>query len=260
MIKNNNFSLVLSGGSALGIGHLGVIKYLEENNLKPKEIVGTSMGALIGAAYASSMNYEEIGKIFKKINYLNLLKPNMFNTKSFIKVDNIKKFLEEIFKENCFKNLNINLKIIATNVNTADAVVFDKNSNISLIDALCATFAIPSIFEPYKIDDKYFWDGYLSSNLPLEFSSYKKIVAVDVLNLKLIKNTKFNSINLAIKKSFFISILNQTKQKLNYLKTLKNIQLIDLDLSEFNLYDFHKWEKISNKGYLDFSKSFKKFN
>ncbi len=252
---NKNFSLVLSGGSALGLGHLGVIRYLEENNLKAKEIIGTSMGAILGAIYASGLKYDDIIKIFKKINYLKLLQINIIPKDSLININNIRKFLEEILQNKDFKDLDIDLKVIATNVENGSARVFDKNSNVSLIDALCASFSIPGIFEAYKIEDKYYSDGFLSSNLPIEFASHKRILAIDVIKKKLLEKTNFNKMNLAIEKSFLILILNQTKEKL---KNNKKIAYVSLDLSDFKIYEFYKWDKIIDKAYLDFSNTINK--
>ena len=62
MIKNRNFTLVLSGGGALGIAHLGVLADLEKNAITPKEIVGTSIGSIIGACFAIGMREKEIYK------------------------------------------------------------------------------------------------------------------------------------------------------------------------------------------------------
>jgi NTE family protein len=60
MIKSREFSLVLSGGGALGIAHLGVLSDLERANIKPSEIVGTSMGGIIGACYSIGLSEKEI--------------------------------------------------------------------------------------------------------------------------------------------------------------------------------------------------------
>ncbi len=253
MVIKNNFSLVLSGGAALGIGHLGIIRYLQENKIVPKEIIGTSMGALLGAAYAIGLTYDEINNILEKINYLKLLKVNIFKKNALINLKNIKLILEEIFETNDFNSVNIDLKIVTTNIETGETTIFDKNNNIKLVDAMCASFAIPGIFEPYLIKNELYWDGLLTSNLPIEFSSYNNILAVDVINLNLIQNTKVDTIKSSLEKSFFISILNQTKLKI---KNYPKIILINLDLSQFNLYDFHKWEKISIESYKQIKERF----
>ena len=67
-IQNNNFTLVLSGGGALGIAHLGVLHDLEQQHIKPKEIVGTSMGGIIGACMAIGCNEQEIYNHIKKFS------------------------------------------------------------------------------------------------------------------------------------------------------------------------------------------------
>lgn len=249
MFDIENFSLVLSGGAALGIGHLGIIKYFQENKIVPKEIIGTSMGALLGAAYAKGLYYDEIISILKKLNYLKLFRFNILRRNALIDLKQIKLLLYEIFGDESFNSLKIDLKIIVSDIETGKATVFDKDNNIKLVDALCASFAIPGIFEAYEIEKNLYWDGFLTSNLPIEFASNEKIVAVDVVNLSLIQNRDTSTIKSSLEKSFFISILNQTESKIN---DFSNIYLINLDMSKFNLYDFHKWEEIIEISYKQF--------
>ena len=248
---NNDFSLVLSGGSALGFAHVGVIKYLEEIKTTPKEIIGTSMGALIGAAYAMGKNYNDIIEIISKLNYLKLFKVNFLPINSLIKINKIKSLLEEIFLNITFEDLNIPLKIIATNIETGEATVFDKNSKVPLIDAICASFSVPALFEKYEINGKYYWDGFLSSNLPVEYSSYKKILAINVVKKDIIKKVHHIKLNQAIEKTILILLLNQTIDKI---KHYPDIYFVDMDLSMYNMFEFYKWQEIINTGYIFFSK------
>ncbi len=74
-----NFSLVLGGGSARGIAHIGIIRRLEELNQKPNLIIGTSMGALVGAFYACGYNSEEMSKISTDVEILSMIDPDFEN-------------------------------------------------------------------------------------------------------------------------------------------------------------------------------------
>jgi len=211
---SKDFSLILSGGSALGFSHLGVIKFLDENKYIPQEIVGTSMEALIGAAYASGLKYEKIQQIIKDINYFKLFSPS-FSKKYIINYKKIREFLFQIFENKKIKDLKIDLKITSTNFDTGEIVIFDKKSNELLIDILCSSFAIPGIFEPFKLNKINLVDGFLSSNLPIEVSN-KKIknkLAINVVNFKSIEKTPKNIPGI-LRKSFIISIINQTKYNL----------------------------------------------
>ena len=79
MIFENNFSLVLSGGGALGIAHLGVIKELEEKNIKPNELIGTSMGGIVCACLSIGMNEKEIYTNIKEFsNIFNWISKSIF--------------------------------------------------------------------------------------------------------------------------------------------------------------------------------------
>lgn len=76
-LQNNEFSLVLGGGSARGIAHLGVLQFLEENGLQPNEIIGTSMGAFIGAFYALGFSAKEMNAIIASIKPTHLFDPDI---------------------------------------------------------------------------------------------------------------------------------------------------------------------------------------
>jgi NTE family protein len=73
-LRKTNFSLILSGGVAHGIAHVGVIKFLEENHLTPNEVLGTSMGALVGALYSIGKNTTEMTELLKEADNIKLFK------------------------------------------------------------------------------------------------------------------------------------------------------------------------------------------
>ncbi|MCA9460105.1 MAG: patatin-like phospholipase family protein [Nanoarchaeota archaeon] len=247
------FSLVLSGGSALGYSHLGTLKYLEENNLIPSEIVGTSMGALIAAAFAMGMSSNNIAIIVKNINYLKLIDFKILNT-TLTGHAKIKSFLKNIFGNKMIGDLNIDLKITASSFKTGELVIFDKNSNIRIIDAICASISIPGVFELYKYKNHYYADGLLSSNLPIEASSknIKNIIAVNVVNFHHLKNKiKDNNVIDILNRSFMICKINQGFDKLNLLHNSKTLILIEPNLSQYNFASFKHWKEISLIGYKE---------
>ncbi|WP_434629470.1 patatin-like phospholipase family protein [Thermoanaerobacterium thermosaccharolyticum] len=93
--------LILGGGAARGYAHLGVLKKLEEKNIPIDFIIGTSIGALIGAIYASGNDLEKIIKDVRDINFLKLIKMLDLNIpqRGFIKGDKIEKFLSSYMKK-----------------------------------------------------------------------------------------------------------------------------------------------------------------
>lgn len=262
-LKNQDFTLVLSGGAALGYAHLGVIKFLEENNLKPKEIIGTSMGALIGSMYALGYTSDEIIQISKKNKFQKYLSSG-FLKQGLLSSKKIEKFLVEISKNKQISESNINLKIIATNFDNGASEVFNRESDVSIADAIRCSISIPTLFSPYKLKGSYYVDGFISSNLPIECSSYKHIIAVDVLNSKIIKKyepkktifiSKFNFLARLSNRTFTLMMIDQTKIKLGKYKD--NLFYLEPDMTGFNTYNFNKPIDISQRGYEEAKISFK---
>ena len=243
---NEKFSLVLSGGSALGFAHLGVIKYLEENNKVPAEILGTSMGALIGVAYSKDRDFSKIYEFFKSRSYIKMFRPDFFHKGNLISNGKIRKEISDYLEGKDFDDLDIDLKIVATNSQTGECEVFDKNSGVSLVDALCASTAIPGVFSPYKIGDKTYYDGFLTSNLPFEFSTYKPY-CFNVVNQYLIGDNEDKTSFGNFRQMALILVYNQHRLKQNYLN--RDIVLVDLDVSKYTLFDFHKLDELLELGY-----------
>ncbi|SNX52980.1 patatin-like phospholipase family protein [Thermoanaerobacterium sp. RBIITD] len=149
--------LILGGGAARGYAHLGVLKKLEEENISIDFIIGTSIGALIGAIYASGNDLEKIIKDVRDINFLKLIKMLDLNIpqKGFIKGDKIEKFLSSYMK-NDFDELKIPLYAIATDIKQGREIIFSKGS---VIKAVRASISIPVVFEPVEFQNTKLVDG-----------------------------------------------------------------------------------------------------
>ena len=235
------FSLVLSGGSALGFAHLGVIRFLEEEDSLPSEIVGTSMGALVGAAYAKCLDFDVVYEFFKSKSYFRLFKPDVFSRGNLVSSDKIREEIEDFLEGFDFGDLMVDLKVVATNSYTGESVVFDKSSGVSLVDALCASFSIPGVFKPYSIGSSSYYDGFLSSNLPFEFAKFRPFCS-NVVNINLIHDSSNSLGNL--RQTIIYLVNNQ-----NNLKMRRGVDLLDLDVSQFTLFDFHKIDELVDLGY-----------
>ncbi|WP_434641964.1 patatin-like phospholipase family protein [Thermoanaerobacterium thermosaccharolyticum] len=149
--------LILGGGAARGYAHLGVLKKLEEKNIPIDFIIGTSIGALIGAIYASGNDLEKIIKDVRDINFLKLIKMLDLNIpqRGFIKGDKIEKFLSSYMKKD-FDELKIPLYAIATDIKQGREIIFSKGS---VIKAVRASISIPVVFEPVEFQNTKLVDG-----------------------------------------------------------------------------------------------------
>ena len=251
-LQSNKFSLVLSGGGALGIAELGVISDMQKESLIPSEIIGTSMGSIIGACVSVGMREKEIYRLFVEFsNVLNWVKFSFFGN-SIIKSEKIEKILNNIFFDMKMKDTKIPLKIIATNILDGTIKVFSSYDNIKIKDAVLASMAIPGVFEEKKINATIYCDGFLCENLGINQATHEHILAVDVLGknsfLKQMPDNFFKTSNVLemFEKSMRILIYNQTKNILKHSK--KNIYLIEPDTKKYKTFHFHKYEELRRLG------------
>jgi len=261
-LKKNNFSLILSGGSSLGLAHIGTIKFLEEQGIKPSEIIGTSIGSIIGALYAIGNTSETINQKLEGLKTNDLFEIKYLQGR--VEYHKARAILKEIFYNKKLKDAKIPLKIIATNLKNGQKRVFSKKDNISIYDAVLASIAIPGVLTAKQIKGETFIDGCVSSNLPIEDANPKNIkLAINVINEKVnnyhYHNPKKGFIGNLITKFTILKnvsryyIENQTKTKI---PTISKLILIEPDLKKFNSYKITNYKKISKAGYLETQKYF----
>lgn len=193
--------LVLSGGGAKGIAHVGVLKALEDNNIPIDYVTGTSMGGIVAGCYAAGMSPQQIeeimlsrefigwvtGRLEQGYNYYynrpdddpSVLKINLsldstfnFNFNSSIANDLSLNFaLAEVMAQPSaiakgnFDSLFVPLRVVAADVFTQSQVILKSGS---LSDALRATQTVPFFYSPIKVDNKYLFDGGVYNNFPVD--------------------------------------------------------------------------------------------
>lgn len=251
-LQNKNFTLVLSGGGALGIAHLGVLHDLEKEKLVPNEIVGTSMGGIIAASLAMGMTEQEIYEHIKSFaGMFNWIK---FSFSGNAVVDNEKaaKIFDGIFHNKKMKDTAIPLKLIATNLLNGDKKVFDASDDVYIKDAVLCTMAIPGVFKEHVINGETYGDGFLCENLGINEATFDTILAVDVQGKnafeKSMPDNFFKTANVLemFEKSMRLLIYNQTKTNLAHLHN--EIYLIEPETKAHKTFQFHKHEEIRALG------------
>jgi len=177
------FGLVLSGGGARGLAHIGVLKVLEEANFRVDYLSGTSMGGVIAAAYASGLTPQEIENIALEHadsrKMFSLADPTL-PRKGLLKGERIQAFFEEYIGDRTFDQLNIPVTLVAVDLNTGKEVHMNEGK---VVDAVRATVSIPGVFSPVERDGQLLVDGGLLNNLPVDVNKEmgaESIVAVDV--------------------------------------------------------------------------------
>lgn len=252
MSRKSNFSLVLSGGGALGIAHLGVLADLEQNSIVPKEIIGTSMGSIIGACLAIGMKEKEIFKEIEEFSAVYKWISFSFSGNAIVENRKIETIFENIFKDRKMKDTNIPLKLVATDLLNGHKRVFDFQDDIYIKDAILASIAIPGVFEERIIDEKTYGDGFLCENLGINEASFETILAVDVLGensfQKVMPDNFFKTSNVLemFEKSMRLLIYNQTQTHIR--NSSKNIILLEPATRDYKTYHFHKVDELRSLG------------
>lgn len=183
---NKRIGLTLGGGGARGLCQIEFLKVFDELGIKPSIISGCSIGAIIGAFYAAGFSAVEIEKMVYDIGLTDLAKLidfSFLSFSSFVKGKGVEKFLREKLPVSSFEELEIPLKIVATNFWEEKMVIFDEGD---LISSIRASIAIPGIFEPIVKDDIVLIDGGVFNNLPYEIidDQCDYMIAIDVSGIQ----------------------------------------------------------------------------
>ena len=154
--------LTLSGGSARGYAHVGVLEALHEHGIEPQIISGTSMGAVVGALYAAGYSPGEIKKILTEETFSKMTGFSWRRT-GLYKLEKMKVALQKYIKEDDFSVLKKPFYLSLSNLNEACGEM--RNSG-PLFDYIIASCSVPGVFAPIVLDKVNFVDGGLLCNLP----------------------------------------------------------------------------------------------
>lgn len=182
-MQTPKIGLVLSGGGARGLSHIGVLKSLEEANIQIDYLSGTSMGGLVAAAYSAGLSPHEIENIALEhtaIRKIFALADPVLPRKGLLHGERVQAFLKEHIGERTFDQLNIPITLVTVDLNTGKEVHMNTGR---VVDAVRATISIPGIFSPVERDSQRLVDGGLLNNLPVDVNKKmgaEFIVAVDV--------------------------------------------------------------------------------
>jgi NTE family protein len=157
--------MVLSGGGARGLAHVGVLRALAEEGVEPQVLSGTSAGAIVAALYAAGYSADEMLEFFVEKNPFQLsklalsMKPGIFDTEKVVA-----DFLE-YFPENSFEALGKPIFLAATDLVEGRPEILCSGP---LIPAILASASTPLVFTPTEIDGHWYSDGGITNNFPVE--------------------------------------------------------------------------------------------
>ncbi len=235
--------LVLSGGGARGVAHIGIIKALEEAEVQLDIISGTSSGAIVGALYAYGYSTNEILKMVLEIKPWSLISPAL-NTKGLLKIEVLQKFLEKYLPINDFNSLKIPLRVAATNLRKGKTEYFAEGK---LIDAICASCCIPVLFNPVKYNDELYFDGGILNNLPVEAIREDTERVIGCHSNPVDDNFQFKNFSSAIERGLMLAITRNV-----YQSTASCDFLIEpKGLEKYKVMDIGKAKDIFRIGYQE---------
>lgn len=171
--------LVLSGGAAWGIAHVGVLEVLVENEIPIDLVVGTSAGAILGALYAGGLSPDEMKELVEEMSWVHLLTPQLPDLGLF-STEAIENLLLKHLPGDDFSQLPTKLAVVATDLDTGEEIVITKGS---VSKGVAASAAIPILYSPVEYGGRFLVDGGLVNNLPICVASMlgaQQIMAVDV--------------------------------------------------------------------------------
>ena len=265
--------LVLSGGGAKGLAHVGALKVIDSLGIQIDYIAGTSMGAIVGSLYASGYTGKQLDSIFRTLKFDNLIAdeiPRASKTfyerkeneryavtlpfkdfkiaipNSISKGQNFYNLLSQLLTHvkdvNDFRDLPIPFFCVATDVETGKEMVLDKGS---LPKALNASSAIPSLFAPVEIGDQVLIDGGVTDNYPVEKLRARGmdiIIGVDVQDDLKTREELLDAFDILVQINNYRTI--------NAMRTKKELTdiYIQPDINNYTIMSFDKGVQIIKQG------------
>lgn len=272
--------LVLSGGAARGLAHIGVLKALEEQGIRIDAIAGTSMGAVIGGLYASGYKIDELEKLALNIDWRQALSDAPpredvpFRRKqddrdflvkqklSFrddgslglplgvIQGQNLALLLESKLAHASdtrdFDKLPIPFRAVATDIASGEKVVFRKGH---LPQVIRASMSIPAVFAPVELDGRLLVDGGMTDNIPLDVArdmGVDNAIVVDI-GTPLRSRKQLNTVVDVLNQS--ITLMTRRNSEVQLAALHKDDVLIQPALSSFGVTDFGRAQEMIDAGY-----------
>ncbi len=266
--------LVLSGGGAKGMAHVGVIRAMEKAGIRPDFVVGTSMGSVVGGLYAMGYSADELEQIIRSIDWDLIISNRVsFQNIAFEEKEYYNRYLLEFpirngkislpsgliegqmlsevlhyytwpaRKYRSFDEFPIPFRCIATDISTGEPIIFKEGY---LHDALRSSIAIPTAFTAFQLDDTMVVDGGVVDNFPVDVIKEMGadfVIGVNVSDEDFIKAEELEG---------FAAILMQLSMAKSLNKTVENIRMTDIyikpDLGPYGTASFGDFDAILKIG------------
>jgi len=160
--------LALGGGFARGFAHLGVLRVLQQHHIRISHIAGSSVGSILGAAYASGAPLERIIETCRTLRFRDIARWRVSRL-GLASNHRLGALIERVFGSRQFEDLQIPLAVVVTDLSSGEPVVFKQGN---LVDAIRASCAFPGLFEPVQIGTRCLADGGLVAPVPTQAARY----------------------------------------------------------------------------------------
>jgi len=253
-----NVGLALGGGGVRGLAHISILEAIDELGIRPSIVAGTSMGAVVGALYASGMSGREIKERIKRHIILkddtwhdviekrsDLLKwvsafSAEFSRGGLIKTEGFLKYLFNEIKKSTFEELEIPLLVIAADYWTAEEFVFETGD---LLPAIQASMAVPGVFAPVSIAGRVLVDGGVVNLVPYDhlLGRVDITIAVDVSGTRAHKAKEVPNAIESVLGAFDIMQTAAVAEKMKYRKPDIYVRP---EISGVRILEFNKTEEV----------------
>lgn len=235
--KRPRIGLVLGGGGARGLAHIGVLRILQEEGIPIDVITGTSVGALIGGLYAANVPIEKMERLAEDIGWEKITNLSaeaivkLLTAEKLLSTEKMEKYITLQIGNKRFDELKIPFACVATDLKTGEKIIFREGL---VAPAVRASATIPGVFEPVEYRQRYLVDGGLVDNLPVEVA---KMLGAEIIIAVMVSAdfTQYSTANilLTLNQAIYIQgeVLNQEQLKKAHLvirPQVKDISAIEL--------------------------------
>ena len=249
--------IALGGGGAKGLAHVLMFEALDELNLKPSYVTGTSIGAVAGVLYCSGLTAKEIRQIISEISiaendtlrdvvtkkhmlkWLNFIAPQ-FEGRGLLKAESFINFLFESIEAKTFEELVIPLRVVTADFWTREQVVLDSGD---LASAIQASISLPGVFTPVTMGENVLIDGGAVNPVPFDLlpKDCDLTIAIDVIGRRTAVNGRMPSLQEAIFNTFQIMERSIIREKLRH--TAPDIY-IEVEIWNIRALEFYKADQV----------------
>lgn len=242
LFQKKKVGLVLGGGVARGIAHIGVLKVLLAHQVPIACVVGTSSGSLVGAAYAAGLNIEQIEQIALRIRWNEFFKITFFHP-GLLASDTLEDIVNKYLGDLKIADLKIPFAAVATDLRTGEREVIASGR---LARAVAASSTFPGFFAPEDMHGKLLIDGGIASNVPVDAAremGAEYVIASDVVPAHSVKSIPADPLQVLGRS------LDLMLKRLSREEALRADALIELSMEEDIWHlDLHKAKKLIEAG------------